>query len=583
MKKTMLICLMCTFVFALQINANEESNRSEEFTPRVSTETDCFPETNPLVKQIIQARESGDMDLHNQLLEEYKRQLPVQQNDLPEVINIENGPEPLMRWYDDVTIFSGGVAYNSWAMLADVDDEAISVDHYKGDTLRAAIAGADSICWIYRSDDNGLTWAYEHGFYLGGFAVYEPEIIHGPDGAYYHIFCRFSSGNGNIYGARYDAGGGFSGAWVEATDDTVQNYSVCSDRTDWYSNYYLYLTYHKGLGGPGADGIFLTRSLDKGETWETESQLQFAGSGFPDLAWGNSGYLHEAYLFEATSNTRSINCRRSSNSGVNWFGSITVFSDTTKKMGPQIACSHDGTGDSWVIFPRRDAGTANLDYGHCWAWCEDFGANWTYGGFTNSIVDYNEVLPSISVHDGYHDSLYYPYVTFIRSYHDWTDPVVYCFNWGTDSSWTSINSYNDNVPEFTRPIQTWEIPGVPAMAYVGSGGNNVYYDSWSNTGIEEEKKGTAVNKEFATIMRPNPFTHATRIEYTLSKHSKVSIKVYNTLGQEVTTLFDGVKESGTHGLEWTGIDKNGTVLSRGIYFLKIETPDNKVTKKIILE
>ncbi len=583
MKKMMIICLMCTFVFALQIHANEKSNQSEEFTPRVSTETDCFPETNPLVKRIIQARENGDMDLHNQLLEEYKMQLPVQQNDLPEVINIEDGPEPFMRWGDDITIFSGGVAYNSWAMTGDIDDEAISVDYYKGDTLRAAIAADDSVCRIYISTDNGLSWSYDHGFYLAGAAVYEPEIIHGPNGAYFHIFCRFSSGNGNIYGVRYDAAGNFSGAWVESSDDTVHNYSVCSDRTDWQSAYYLYLTYHKGLGGPSADGIFLTRSLDQGGSWETESQLQFAGSGFPDLSWGNSGYLHEAYLFESTDNTRGINCRRSSNSGVSWFSSITVYSDTTKKMGPQIACSHDGTGDSWVIFPRRDAGTANLDYGLCWAWCEDFGETWSYGGFTNSSVNYMEVLPSISVHDGYHDSLYYPYVTFISSYYDWTDPVVNSFFWQTDSTWSSVDSYNDYVPEFTRPIQAWELPGIPAMAYVGSGGNDVYYDSWSNTQVEEEMEGTTVNREFVTSVRPNPFTRATRIEYTLPKHGKVNVKVYNTLGQEVTTLFDGIKKSGTHELEWTGIDKNGTVLPKGIYFLKIETSDNKVTKKIILE
>jgi len=582
MKKMMIICLMCTFVFALQIHANEKSNQSEEFTPRVSTETDCFPETNPLVKRIIQARENGDMDLHNQLLEEYKMQLPVQQNDLPEVINIEDGPEPFMRWGDDITIFSGGVAYNSWAITSDIDDEAISVDYYKGDTLRAAIAADDSVCRIYISTDNGLSWSYDHGFYLAGAAVYEPEIIHGPNGAYFHIFCRFSSGNGNIYGARYDAAGNFSGAWVESSDDTVHNYSVCSDRTDWQSAYYLYLTYHKGLGGPSADGIFLTRSLDQGGSWETESQLQFAGSGFPDLSWGNSGYLHEAYLFESTDNTRGINCRRSSNSGVSWFSSITVYSDTTKKMGPQIACSHDGTGDSWVIFPRRDAGTANLDYGLCWAWCEDFGETWSYGGFTNSSVNYMEVLPSISVHDGYHDSLYYPYVTFISSYYDWTDPVVNCFNWQTDSTWSSDNSYNDNVPEFTRPIQTREAPGFPAMAYVGSGGTNVYYDSWSNTGIEEGKVVTAP-KNLLGPNQPNPFVSTTRFSYAVPVGGMVGIKVYNTLGQEVATLVNEYKAAGTYDITWNSVDKNGFALPKGLYFLKLDTGSIHATRKLILE
>ncbi|MCK4234723.1 T9SS type A sorting domain-containing protein [candidate division WOR-3 bacterium] len=582
MNKTILVCLLIAAVFALQIHANEKFNQSEEFTPRVSTEADCFPETNPLVKRIIQARENGNMELHAQLLEEYKMQLPVQQNDLPEVINITEEPEPFMRWGNDVTIFSGGVAYNSWAMTGNIDDEAISVDYYKEDTLRAAIAGTDSTCWVYKSDDNGLTWAYDHGFSVGGNALYEPEIIHGPSTGWFHVFARVSGGNGNLIHVRWDEAGTFEYSWIETSDDTVLNYSVCADRSDYQYAYYLYLAYHKGLGGPSADGIFLTRSLNTGVSWETETQLQTNGSGFPDLSWGNASYLHEAYLYEFTDKTRGIRCRRSSNSGVSWFGSITIYSDTTFKMGPQITCSHDGTGDSWVMFPRRDAGTTNLDYGLCWAWCEDFGATWSSVWFVNSWVGDNEVLPSISVHDGYHDSLYYPYVTFIRSVDDWTDPEVCCFNWQSDSTWTSDTTYNDNIPEFTRPIQTWELPGIPAMAYVGSGGTNVYYDSWSNTQVEEEK-APVTKKEIIGSARPNPFTHMTCINYSLPNRGNLTVKAYNILGQEVATIFDGVKESGNHTLEWYGVDNAGKKLPRGVYFLQIKTVNSTSSKKLIIQ
>ena len=582
MKKAILVCLLIAAVFALQIHANEKLNQSEEFTPRVSTEADCFPETNPLVKQIIQAKENGNMALHDQLLEEYKMQLPVQQNDLPEVINITEAPQPLMRWGDDITIYSGGVAYNSWAMLSDIDDEAISVDYYKADTLRAAIAGADSVCWIYKSDDNGLTWYYDHGFSVGGNAIFEPEIIHGPSTGWFHTFVRTSGGNGNLLHVRYDEGGAFEYSWVESSADSVWNYSVCSDRSDYQYAYYLFLAYHKGLGGPGSDGIFFTRSLDTGVSWEAESQLQFAGSGFPDLSWGNSGYLQEAYLFENTSQSRRVNCRRSTNSGVGWSGSITVFSDTTFKMGPQVTCSHDGTGDSWVMFPRRDPGTTNLDYGLLWAWSEDQGGTWSSVMYTNSWAGYNEVLPSISVPDGYHDSLYHPYVTFIRSVDDWADPVVSNFFWGTDSTWSPDTSYSDNVPEFTRPIQAWELPGVPAMAYVGSGGTNVYYDSWSNTQVEEEK-APVIKKEIIGSARPNPFTHMTCINYSLPNRGNLTIKAYNILGQEVATIFDGVKESGNHTLEWYGVDNAGKRLPRGVYFLQIKTVNSTSSKKLIIQ
>jgi hypothetical protein len=551
----------------------------EEFIPQTSIETDNSPSSNPLLEQIIEARENGDMDRHAELIEEWKNQQPAQQNNLPEVINVnpQEDPSPSMRWGPDVTIYSGDVLWNSWSVLNDVDDEAISVDYYNNDTLRAAVACTDSMIRIFVSGDGGANWSYEHGFYISGQAIYEPEIIHGSDGAYYHVLCRPSGGNGNLLHVRYEP---FAFAYIETADDTVANFTFTTDRTSWMT-YYLYVAYHQASGGLGADDIYITRSLDDGTTWETPSLLQVNGSGFPDFTFGTGGHLYESYYAYLGSGDRSIRSRHSADYGVNWNSSIVVFQDTTYKMGPQIAASHDGTGDVWVVFPMRDQFTANLDYGLRWSWSQDLGATWSSISWTNSWVDSNEVLPSISIHDGYYDSLYHPYITMIRSSYDWADPVVFSFNWLSDTTWSAAETYNDNVPAFTRPIQTCEIEGIPAMAYVGEAGVNVYYDAWSFGGVEEGDEFVGEN-DIITV-HPNPFTSMARIAFANQKSGAVTIKAYNVLGQEVSTIFNGTKDRGNHILQWYGLDNSGEKLPSGVYFLKVNTPTISTSKKLILQ
>jgi hypothetical protein len=578
MRKIALLCVLGLCVFALESNEGDAVIESKP-----CTDFDVFSTQNALMTQITQAKKNGDWTTYHRLLEEYEYQLPVQEHDVPDVIQLKPVDDyPMMRWNGDVVIYSGIVNYNSWAMSSDIDDEAISVDLHRGDTLRAAVACEDSALRVFASYDNGMTWSFTNGFYQSGFAAVEPEIVPGGNNGYYHVFCRFTSGNGNVYSVTYDASGSVvHSAWIESSDDTVHNYSVCSDRADYSTGYWLYCAYHQGLGGAGLDGIFFSRSMNQGETWEPPGQLQFAGSGFPDLCYSSDEYVYEAYMYQQ-GNDKGINTRRSDDFGDTWFGSVNVQEDTSSKMGPQIAASHDGTNDAWVIWPKRNDANPNNDYGLQWAWSMDSGATWSGIGWPGSTVDYQDVLPSISVHNGSHDSLYVPYVTFVKGYYDWSNPITFTFYWRTsDSSWSTAESYNDSTPEYTRPAQTWEAPGIPAMAYVGDGGVNVYYDAWS-TCVEEEQEHVVSNVLVSTV-RPNPFSRKTSIEYTLNRRENVSIKVYSALGQEVATLYSGIKENGIHVLTWSGVDNNNAQLPKGVYFLKIKTASVETTRKIVIE
>ncbi|MFQ6617855.1 MAG: T9SS type A sorting domain-containing protein, partial [Fidelibacterota bacterium] len=81
---------------------------------------------------------------------------------------------------------------------------------------------------------------------------------------------------------------------------------------------------------------------------------------------------------------------------------------------------------------------------------------------------------------------------------------------------------------------------------------------------------------------PNPFNPETRIRYTLPKETAVEIKVYNILGQHVITLVDGVQEAGSYSIIWDGVNKYGNEIASGIYFYKMETPEFKSIKKMVI-
>lgn len=76
---------------------------------------------------------------------------------------------------------------------------------------------------------------------------------------------------------------------------------------------------------------------------------------------------------------------------------------------------------------------------------------------------------------------------------------------------------------------------------------------------------------------PNPFNPSTRIKFSVPKNGYISLKVYDMLGNEVSTLVDGYHQAGIYDIYF-----DGSNLSSGVYFYKLTTSGLVQTRKMIL-
>lgn len=76
---------------------------------------------------------------------------------------------------------------------------------------------------------------------------------------------------------------------------------------------------------------------------------------------------------------------------------------------------------------------------------------------------------------------------------------------------------------------------------------------------------------------PNPFNPTTQIKYSVPWNGYVSIKVYNLIGQEVATIYEGVRQTGNYTALF-----NGNSLSSGVYFYQLKGNNFIESKKFVL-
>lgn len=88
----------------------------------------------------------------------------------------------------------------------------------------------------------------------------------------------------------------------------------------------------------------------------------------------------------------------------------------------------------------------------------------------------------------------------------------------------------------------------------------------------------AIPKDYSLSQNyPNPFNPVTKIMYAVPKGSFVSIKIYDVLGREVSSLVNGYKQPGYYTVEF-----DGSQFSSGAYFCRMESGNFREERKLML-
>ncbi len=178
-----------------------------------------------------------------------------------------------------------------------------------------------------------------------------------------------------------------------------------------------------------------------------------------------------------------------------------------------------------------------------------------------------------------------------NNYFDWGIDDNYIFN--KDSIWlitvsnTVYATLNGGINWDTLNIRLNSFSFFSNHQAYGLGDKYLYYsdDGWYSYNVIDstivsinEKNETSKTPQSIILYQnyPNPFNPNTTIEFNIKEAAKVNLKIYDALGNYITTLLDDYESAGIHKVEFKVNN-----LSSGVYFYQIISGNYIATKKLL--
>ena len=77
---------------------------------------------------------------------------------------------------------------------------------------------------------------------------------------------------------------------------------------------------------------------------------------------------------------------------------------------------------------------------------------------------------------------------------------------------------------------------------------------------------------------PNPFRQSATLVFSIARGGPVDLAVYSVDGRRVRTLVRESREPGEYRATWDGRDDGGNPISAGVYYARLETVDQSLTR-----
>jgi len=401
---------------------------------------------------------------------------------------------------------------------------------------------------VRRSVDEGSTWENLWDVYIAR------TIIDGGDGNLYASIWPYPQEEG-LYRSTDDGSTWGSPLVTVPTGDNI--FSVVLNPT----------TPDQTIFAGTRNGVL--RSLDNGVTFNT------ANNGIPSNSWVYDMKMTiDSNLIVATSNGVFY----SEINGDNWLQVTGVSSEDTVAhigLGSEIIAKNNNAGYSLEL------GTTNgkLYDGDTGAWAVELVDLFIQNGIIKTSDDVNSILDLVTS-----ESLQGFNKTAVegqpRLFGVYSQPglqgggVVYAIG-------DTGRFVNEGFPSYA-PVSVVEMKTQTnsQTLFAGfflnqNGGAKVYKRDFVVT-VERENDQAPTNYALDQNY-PNPFNPTTTISFFIPKTSRVTLEIYNSLGEKVSTLVSKTLPASTYQYEW---DSEG--LASGIYFYRLQAGDFVQTKEMLL-
>lgn len=460
------------------------------------------------------------------------------------------------------------------------------------------------------SSDGGTTWsasALLDSVVLGGGLLRNSDASVTVDtaGNFYITTIALNNTNGNTTLAIYkstDGGITFPAAQILAQGSSEDKEMITTDLapgSPFKNN--IYISWSRLNLSPD---IRLIRSTNGGVNWSTPANVSSTatnGQG-SDPATGPNGNVYVTWVnFNYT--TQYFN--KSTDGGLT-FGTPQIvatgtqasipFSQSGPTTFPSIACDvSGGPRNGYVYITWCDGRNGDADV--FLARSTDNGTTWSAPIRVNNDPMSNgkcQAWPWIAVNNQgliavlFYDTRNTPNNTIIEAWLARSSDGGATFTNEVLSSQQSPTSVPNSDVRFGDYINVdfWGNRIVPVWTDERSGGfDQEIYSAVIDITVGVPAANQVPNSFNLAQNYPNPFNPSTTIKFSLPKSSFASLKIYDMLGREVSTLISGELEAGDHEIKW-----NASNYPSGVYFYKLAAGDPSTssgqgytdTKKMIL-